>query len=97
MFGQTIPEILKSVGVTYISNILFLLSKQEGWNNKYAAARTSYKAELAKWEQSNPDKVKAIEEAKANVKAAVKATKPPAPKPAAKKKTAKKVAVKVKA
>ena len=74
----------------------FLLSKQEVWNTKNAAARKSYTAELAKWEQSNPDKVKAIEEAKANMKAAVKATKPPAPKPAAKKNKAKKVAAKIK-
>jgi len=90
---MTVIERAKTVGALWKN---MSQSEKEVWNTKSAAARKSYTAELAKWEQSNPDKVKAIEEAKANMKAAVKATKPPAPKPAAKKNKAKKVAAKIK-
>merc|ERR1719193_2326050 len=51
---MTVIERAKTVGALWKN---MSQSEKEVWNTKSAAARKSYTAELAKWEQSNPDKV----------------------------------------
>lgn len=59
-------------------------AEKEGWKNKHQTAMQAYKVELEQWQKANPDKVAAIQEAKAKKSAAVAATKPPKPAPAKK-------------